>query len=134
MAIKRGSKVNSGYSMASMTDIVFLLLIFFLITSTLVSPNALQLLLPKSNSQAPAKSRISVSIKQIGQDKFEYYVGNDPVSYANIEKKLQSLMTEDTEPMIALYADRSVPIEQAVNIMNIAARNKYRVILATAPE
>lgn len=134
MAIKRGSKVSSSYSMASMTDIVFLLLIFFMITSTLVSPNAIKLLLPRSNSQIPSKATVSVSIKQTGENSYEYYVGQEPVTFDEIERRIQSELKDSENPVVALYADRTVPIEQAVSIMNIASRNKYRVILATSPE
>ena len=63
MAIKRRTKVEPAFSMSSMTDIVFLLLIFFLVTSTLINPNALRLLLPKSTNQISAKATVSVSIK-----------------------------------------------------------------------
>ncbi len=63
MAIKRHTKVESSFSMSSMTDIVFLLLIFFLVTSTLINPNALKLLLPKSTGQVSAKATVSVSIQ-----------------------------------------------------------------------
>ena len=134
MAIRRNSKVNANYSMASMTDIVFLLLIFFLITSTLINPNALRLLLPKSNSQTPSKPLTSVSIKQFGRDEFEYYVEKKPVKFDEIERSLQLLLLNKEEPTIALYSDETVPIGEIVKIMNIALRNKYRLILGTAPE
>ena len=74
MAIKRTTKVDSGFSMSSMTDIVFLLLIFFLVTSTLINPNALKLLLPKSTGQVSAKATVSVSIKHWQEtDRFSYH-------------------------------------------------------------
>ena len=134
MAIRRNSKVNASYSMASMTDIVFLLLIFFLITSTLINPNALRLLLPKSNSQTPSKPLTSVSIKQLSQDEYEYYVEKKSVAFDEIEHSLQLLLLNKEEPTIALYSDDTVPIGEIVKIMNIALRNKYRLILGTAPE
>ena len=134
MAIRRNSKVNASYSMASMTDIVFLLLIFFLITSTLVNPNALRLLLPRSNSQTPSKTKASVSIKHLGEKSFEYYVEAKSVKFDEIERHLQLKLMNVEEPTISLYADRTVPVEEVVRIMNIAIRNKYKMILATAPE
>jgi biopolymer transport protein ExbD len=136
MAIKRSSKVNAGFSMASMTDIVFLLLIFFLVTSTLINPNALRLLLPKSNSQTPDKPKVSVSIKHAGEDKFEFYVKNKLVPLNEIEKKLQSeFMTyKEDERVVSLFVDQTIPVEQLVKILNIASRNNYRSILATSPE
>jgi biopolymer transport protein ExbD len=120
--------------MASMTDIVFLLLIFFLITSTLVNPNALRLLLPRSNSQTPSKAKASVFIKHLGDKNFEYYVETKPVKFDEIERNLQLKLMNAEEPTISLYADRTVPVEEVVRIMNIASRNKYKMILATAPE
>jgi biopolymer transport protein ExbD len=134
MAIKRSSKVNSGYSMASMTDIVFLLLIFFLVTSTLINPNALRLLLPKSNSQTPDKARVSVSIKHLGENSFEFYVKTKLVPFNEIERNLQLELIDQKDPVISVYTDKTVPMEQFVKIMNIASRNGYRAILGTAPE
>jgi biopolymer transport protein ExbD len=135
MAIKRGSKVNSGFSMASMTDIVFLLLIFFLVTSTLINPNALKLLLPKSNSQTSSKQKVSVSIKPLGNDKFDYYVNSKHVEFKEIERNLQlELVNEKNDPVVSLYTDKSVPVEQVVKVMNICSRNQWKLILATDPE
>jgi biopolymer transport protein ExbD len=134
MAIKRSSKVNSGFSMASMTDIVFLLLIFFLVTSTLINPNALRLLLPKSNSQTPAQTKVSVSIKHSGQDKFEFYVKSKPVSFNDIERNLQLELINATDPIVSIFMDKTVPVEQLVRVMNIASRNNYKATLATSPE
>lgn len=134
MSIKKTSKVNSGFSMASMTDIVFLLLIFFLVTSTLINPNALRLLLPKSNSQTPDKPNVSVSIKDLGQNKFDFYVKDRRVSFDEIEYQLQLELNNTTDPVISVFTDKTVPMEQFVKIMNIASRNNYRAILATAPE
>ena len=79
MAIKRSTKVISDISMSSMTDIVFLLLIFFLVTSTLVNPNALKLLLPKSTGQVSAKATVSVSIKDWGNDTYTYHINGSEV-------------------------------------------------------
>jgi biopolymer transport protein ExbD len=120
--------------MASMTDIVFLLLIFFLVTSTLINPNALRLLLPKSNSQTPDKPRVSVSIKHLGEDRFEFYVKSKLVPFNEIERHLQLELINEADPVISIFVDKTVPMEQFVKIMNIASRNKYRPILATAPE
>jgi biopolymer transport protein ExbD len=134
MAIKRSSKIESGFSMASMTDIVFLLLIFFLVTSTLINPNALRLLLPKSNSQTPDKPRVSVSIKHVGEDKFEFYVKTKLVPFNEIERNLQLELINETNPVINIFVDKTAPVEQFVKIMNIASRNNYRAIMATSPE
>lgn len=137
MAIKRHSVVQSGFSMSSMTDIVFLLLIFFLVTSTLINPNALKLLLPKSSNQIAAKAMVSVSIKHYPQaNTFSYHINGSlkAIPLNEIEPQLQSLLHESDDPTVSLYVDKSVPMEQVVQIMNIAKRNKYKIILATAPE
>src|SRR3989339_1233642 len=137
MAIKRRAKVNPSFSMSSMTDIVFLLLVFFLVTSTLVNPNALKLLLPKSTNQVSAKPMVSISIKHYLQSNtFSYHINgkNTPVALSEIEKLIQNELMDQEEPTLSLHVDKTVPMEQVVNVMNIAKRNQYRIILATAPE
>lgn len=136
MAIKRSTKVLSEMSMSSMTDIVFLLLIFFLVTSTLVNPNALKLLLPKSTGQVSAKATVSVSIKDWGDDVYTYHVNGDemPVSYEQVEDELVGLLQSEEDPTFSIYSDESVPVKEVVAMMNIAKRNHYKVILATQPE
>lgn len=130
MAIRTKNKVSTNFSMSSMTDIVFLLLIFFVITSTLISPNALKLLLPKSSSKTLSKQTISVSITK----ELEYYVNQDKVQFEQIEALLKQQLAGETDPGIILHAEKSVPIEEAVKVMDIANRNKYKLVLATAPE
>ena len=136
MAFKRTTKVNSEMSMSSMTDLVFLLLIFFLVTSTLVNPNALKLLLPKSTGQVSAKPTVSVSIKDWGGETYTYHLNGDetPVQFSDLEDGLVGLLQEEVDPTFSIYSDESVPIKEVVSIMNIAKRNHYKVILATQPE
>ena len=136
MAIKRTTKVLSDMSMSSMTDIVFLLLIFFLVTSTLVNPNALKLLLPKSTNLVSAKASVSVSIKDWGDDVYTYHVNGSetPSSYEQVEDELVGLLQSEEDPTFSIYSDESVPVKEIVGMMNIAKRNHYKVILATQPE
>jgi len=136
MAFKRTTKVQSEMSMSSMTDIVFLLLIFFLVTSTLVNPNALKLLLPKSTGQVAAKATVSVSIKDWGEDVYTYHVNGDetPATLEVVEDELVDLLQTEEDPTFSIYSDESVPIKEIVSVMNIAKRNHYKVILATQPE
>ena len=136
MAFKRSTKVNAEMSMSSMTDLVFLLLIFFLVTSTLVNPNALKLLLPKSTGQVTAKPTVSVSIKDWGGEMYTYHLNGDenPVQYADLEDGLVGLLQGEEDPTFSIYTDESVPVKEVVSIMNIAKRNHYKVILATQPE
>ena len=135
MALKRRNKVNAAFSMSSMTDIVFLLLIFFMVTSTLIAPNALKLLLPQSNNQTAAKAITSVSITK----DLKYWINDDGklqrVAFVEIEPFLKNKYgTANDDIFISLHADKSVPVEEVVKMMNIARRNKYKMILATAPE
>ena len=136
MALKRTTKPDAAFSVSSMTDIVFLLLIFFLVTSTLINPNALKLLLPKSTGQVSAKATVSVSIKDWHNDTFTYHVNGSstPLSYDAVEDELISLLQNEEDPTFSIYSDESVPIREVVGIMNIAKRNHYKVILATQPE
>ena len=123
-------------SMSSMTDIVFLLLIFFLVTSTLINPNALKLLVPKSTGQVGAKPIASVSIKDWGDERFTYHINGSqtPTDAAELEDVLVSLLQSEEEPTFSIYSDETVPIKEIVSVMNIAKRNHYKVILATQPE
>ena len=123
-------------SMSSMTDIVFLLLIFFLVTSTLINPNALKLLLPKSTGQVSAKPTVTVSIKDWGEDRYTYHINGDeqPLPFVQVEDQLVGLLQSSEDPTFSIYADESVPVKELVQVMNIAKRNHYKVILATSPE
>ena len=136
MALKRTTKADPNMSMSSMTDIVFLLLIFFLVTSTLINPNALKLLLPKSTGQVSAKPTVTVSIKDWGQDRYTYHInGNEkPVPVARVEDELVGMLQSSDDPTFSIYADESVPVGELVQVMNIAKRKHYKVILATSPE
>lgn len=130
MALKRRNKVSSEFSMSSMTDIVFLLLIFFMVTSTLISPNALKLLLPKSSNQTSANAITSVSIDK----NYNFYIETTAVPFSSLEYKLREKLSGKKDPTLSLHVDKSVPMEQVVKVMNIAKNNKYKVILATTAE
>ena len=137
MAIKRTTKVDASFSMSSMTDIVFLLLIFFLVTSTLINPNALKLLLPKSTGQVSAKPTVSVSIKDWGDGTYTYHINGNELAengISQVEDDLVGLLQNEEDPTFSIYSDESVPIGEIVQVMNIAKRNHYKVILATQPE
>ena len=140
MAIKRTTKIDSSFSMSSMTDIVFLLLIFFLVTSTLINPNALKLLLPKSTGQVSAKATLSVSIKDWGREKgttgpYTYHInGGEAIDFSEVESLVISNLQNEEEPTFSIYADETVPVGEVVQVMNIAKRNHYKVIMATSPE
>ena len=120
-----------------MTDIVFLLLIFFLVTSTLINPNALKLLLPKSTGQVSAKPMATVSIKHYPQqNRVTYHINGNttPVKFEQIEAELRNELDGEDDPTFSIYADETVPIKEVVAVMNIAKHNHYKVIMATSPE
>jgi len=135
MSLSSRNKVSVQFSMSGMTDIVFLLLIFFMLTSTLVVPNALKLLLPQSNNQTSANPITSVSITK----DIKFYLDKTEIPIANLERELQRNLRAyrlkyNEDPTISLYADKSVPLEHVVKVMNIARKNNYKLILATSPE
>jgi biopolymer transport protein ExbD len=107
-----------------------------LVTSTLISPNALKLLLPKSTNQISTKSGVSVSIKHhVDENLFTYHInGKAAIPWNNVESQLQAELKDEEDPVVSLHVDRSVTAEQIVDVMNIAKRNRYKIILATAPE
>ena len=127
MGLRSKNKVSANFNMSSMTDIVFLLLIFFMLTSTLVSPNALKLLLPSSKAKTLKKQTISISITK----DIAFYINENEVSENTIEQELKLLLNKEQEPAIILHADKTVAIEHVVKIMDIAYRNKYKIVLAT---
>jgi biopolymer transport protein ExbD len=127
MALKSKNKISATFSMSSMTDIVFLLLIFFMLTSTLVTTNALDLVLPNSNAQTVKKQRVSVSINA----DLEYFIDKENVELKYIEKELVTRLASQQEQVLVLCVDKSVPVEYAVEVMDIAYRNKFKIVLAT---
>jgi len=123
MALRSRNKVEVSYSVAGMTDIIFLLLLFFMLTSTLVSPNAIKLLLPRSNSQTTSRPITTVSITK----DIVFFVEKTPVDITQLETLLRQKVGKTEDPTIAIHAERSVPIEYIVDVMNIAKRNNYKV-------
>lgn len=120
--------------MASMTDVIFLLLIFFMITSTVVSPNAIKVLLPQGKQQTSAKPLSRVVIDK----ELNYYVafGNEKETQIALEQLtsfLQDYAQREPEMFVALYADETVPYREIVKVLNIANDNKFKMVLATRP-
>ena len=130
MALRSRNKVSADFNMSSMTDIVFLLLIFFMLTSTLVSPNALKLLLPSSKARTLEKQTVSVSITK----DIDFFINETKVQEANSERGLKLLLDNIDEAAIILHTDKTVDIEHVVKVMDIAYRNKYKIVLATTPK
>lgn len=130
MGLKSRNKVSPNFNMSSMTDLVFLLLIFFMITSTMVSPNALKLLLPSSSSKTLAPQTISVSITK----ELDYYINENRVEFDFLEPLLKKQLTGQENASIILHVDKSIPVEEAVKVMDIAYRNGFKMVLATNPQ
>ena len=127
MKLKGRNKVSPEFSMSSMTDIVFLLLIFFMLTAN--SPNALDLLLPRARGKSTNTQNVSVTINK----NLEYFVNNQQINGEYIEIELKKALEGQENPTIILRAEESVAIKEAVNVMDIANRNNYKVILAVRP-
>lgn len=135
MAIKMRNKRSLQFSMASMSDLVFLLLIFFMLTSTLVAPSAIRLLLPTSESRTLARQTVTVYINE----EFQMFLEEVPVDNEGLFSGLVQSLAQETEASVVLRADRTVPVQYIVNVIDIvnnynnAYQTRHRVILATQP-
>ena len=136
MPITNRNKLSISFSMASMSDLVFLLLIFFMLTSTLVAPNAIKLLLPGSSSKTMAKQTVTVYINELQN----YYVEELQVNENILEAELTQKLIGQTEATVVLRADKTVPVQHIVNVIdavneiNRKTGSKHKVILATQPK
>lgn len=130
MNLRGRNKISPEFSMSSMTDIVFLLLVFFMLTSPSITPEALDLILPKAKGKTTNVQNIAVSINE----QLEVYVNDKKVNKNRLELELQKRLKSVENPTIILRAAESVPIQNAVNIMDIAKRNHYKIVLAVRPK
>ena len=135
MAIQMRNKRDTSFSMASMSDLVFLLLIFFMLTSTLVAPNAIKLLLPSSSSKTMSTQSVTVYINKARN----FYIEERRVDPANLENILLSQLRNESAASVVLRSDKTVPVQDivvvidAVNDINRKNNTKHKVILATKP-
>ena len=136
MAIQMRNKRDTNFSMASMSDLVFLLLIFFMLTSTLVAPNAIKLLLPNSSSKTMSKQSVTVYVNGARN----IYVEERRVDPSNLENVLFSQIRNEDAASVVLRSDKTVPVQDivvvidAVNEINRKNNTKHKVILATKPK
>ena len=134
MAIKSRNKVEPTFNSSSMSDLVFLLLIFFMLTSTLVAPNAIKLMLPSSNSKTLAKQTVTVYVN----DQFQYYVDETAADETQLVDLINGKIGNDNQATVVLRSDKSVPVQYIVNVIdavneiNNATGNNHKVILATS--
>jgi biopolymer transport protein ExbD len=130
MNLRGRNKVSPEFNMSSMTDIVFLLLIFFMLTSTMVTTNALDLVLPKAKGKTDSNKSISISIDK----DLKFYLDKTPIEESSVEAQLLAAIGDDKEKPVILRAEEGVPIEKAVYVMDIANRNQLKIVLAVRPK
>lgn len=134
MAIKTRNKVEVSFNSSSMSDLVFLLLIFFMLTSTLVAPNAIKLMLPSSSSKTMAKQTVTVYVN----DRYEYFLEETPIAEEELTAQILSRLGNETDGTVVLRADKSVPVQYIVNVIdavndiNNQTQQNHKVILATS--
>lgn len=129
MAIKRGSKVSCDPGSASTTDLMFLLLVFLMVATTLINSNALKILLPKSSNQINDKPTTTISVT----NDLNYFIDNVPTSFNDIEPILQSKFAGVDKPVVMLNMDKRLSVEEFTKIMNIAKRNDFALFMMTQP-
>lgn len=130
MNLQPKNKLETGFSLASMTDIIFLLLIFFMLTSSIVSPTALPISLPKATSATQSNPRVIVTVTS----KLEYFINNQPIEAKDIEVALVNELKKADEQKVLLNMDKTVPVEHLVRITAIANRLGAKVAIATQLE
>lgn len=133
MAIKTRNKRRLDFNTASMSDLVFLLLIFFMLTSTLVAPNAIKLLLPNSKSRTMAKQTVTVYVN----DKQQYQIGEKPIKEEQLKSEIAAALSNQTEGTVVVRSDKTVAVQYIVNIIdavndiNNETNQNHKVLLAT---
>ena len=133
MALKRRNRVEATFAMSSMTDLIFLLLLFFVMASTMSSPNDIKINLPISRAKTATKQVVAkVSIDNLGN----YYVAlgrQTPVTIAaeDLEAYLTSIQQQDSTMYVALHADQDIPYRNVVQVLDIANQHKMKIVIAT---
>jgi biopolymer transport protein ExbD len=135
MAIQRRRKISAEFAMASMTDMIFLLLIFFMITSTVITPNAVKVDLPQSTQQSTSKPLARVTIDK----NLNYYVGfgtqkEIPVAFDDLVPFLQESYKRNNEMYVALYADETIPYSEVIRVLDVVNKSDFKMILVTRPK
>lgn len=135
MALKRQQRMLDTFSMASMTDVVFLLLVFFMVTSTFIFPTAMEVNLPQSSEQTPLKPTTRIYVMADGSVAGQFD-NTEPITFANeveLVNFLEQVSERDNSTAIALYGDADVNYGRIVDILNLGARNNLKIVLATTP-
>lgn len=126
MNIKGRNKVDPSFNMSSMTDIVFLLLIFFMLTSTLVTVSAIDVLLPKAGGKTENSKSVAVTITK----KSSFYIDKTKVSASRLESEILRSVGTDKKKTIVIRGDKDVPYKNVMKVIDIANKNKLKMILA----
>ena len=128
MRLRGKNKFRPEVSTSSLSDIMFFLMLFFLIASTMVNPSVIKLTLPKSQqNQTVRKTEISISISK----DLKYYINNKEVELANLEAGLTTVMLKEKEPTVVIRCDYTIPVQNLVDVMQIGNKLKIKMILAT---
>lgn len=127
MAIKRSTKVETSFGSSAMTDMMFLLLIFFLVLTTLINTNALDIMLPKSSNTVSEKSSINMAITQ----DLKYFINGEQFDFDQIEVVLKNKVSEVKNPVIMLSIDKRVSVDEFAKIMDVARRNNFALYMMT---
>lgn len=130
MNFRGRNKVSAEFNMSSMTDVIFLLLIFFLLTSPAITPNALDLILPKARGKTTNVQQVSISISK----DLVFYIDDQQIAKNQISGRLNQVLKGANEPTVLLRTAEGVPIEEAVFVMDIANKNNYKIVLAVRPD
>jgi biopolymer transport protein ExbD len=128
MGLQSKHKVDTAFSMSSMTDIIFLLLIFFMLTSSFITPSGLPVSLPSSKTSTIVMQKVSVTITP----DLQYFVNDKKTTLATLESTLKGELKEK-EGVVVLHVDKSVPVEHLVNVAGIATSLNAKVSIATKP-
>ena len=126
MNLKGRNKVDPSFNMSSMTDIVFLLLIFFMLTSTLVTVSAIDVLLPKAGGKTESSKVVAVTIA----DKAAFYIDKTKVNIADLERTILTKVGADKKKTIVIRGDQNAPYKNVMKVIDIANKNKLKMILA----
>ena len=126
MNLRGRNKINPSFNMSSMTDIVFLLLIFFMLTSTLVTVSAIDVVLPKAGGKTENKSSVAVTITNGSQ----FYIDKRKINASQLENELLNRVGADRKRTVVIRGDQNVPYKNVMKVIDIANKNKLKMILA----
>lgn len=135
MALKKRSRIDASFNMSSMTDMMFLLLLFFMIASTMSAPNDIRIKLPQSKSKASTKI-VLVKVNIDNEGNYAVAEGNgtpQPIAFDELEPFLVDAMAKDTSTFVSLHADENIPYREIVKVLDIANQNKLKIVIATKP-